>query len=234
MMTSLRKNEKQFLFIGFFFLLLLVIFVIMRPPIQIPHGSFLLLHTLLELFSIFVAFSIFIQAWITYSTHQTKYQYFIGLIFLAVGCFDLFHTITYKGMPFIINGEMTATRATWFWVIARITESIGVALFIVNTTKFSIIKRGFGLSVSLILISICASIILFIPDRLPVLLNESTGMTELKLVLEYIISTINVMTLIVLLKRYKNQAKYRFTSLDFCHPFNHDRRTFFHPLCSCI
>ena len=90
-MAALKKQEIQFIIFSIFALLLLFRFQMGHTSINVDH-HFLLLHTLLELFSIFVSFSVFVQAWTTYSTHRIKSQYFIGLVFLAVGCFDLVHT----------------------------------------------------------------------------------------------------------------------------------------------
>ncbi|MEK4700984.1 MASE3 domain-containing protein [Solibacillus sp. FSL R7-0668] len=198
-MAALRKQEIKFIIVAIFALLLLFRF-------QMAHISgdvdthFLLLHTLLELFSIFVSFSLFVQAWITYSTHRLKSQYFIGLVFLAVGCFDLAHTFTYKGMPFL-DDEFSATRATWFWIVARLIESVGTALFVFRPNQMLFIKRGAGLWGTILFVSICTTTILLVPEKLPVLLNEQ-GVTGLKVSLEYVISATIFITFMTLLIRY--------------------------------
>ncbi|WP_274307937.1 MASE3 domain-containing protein [Solibacillus daqui] len=203
-MAALKKQEINFIIFSIFALLLLFRFQMAHISADVDD-HFLLLHTMLELFSIFVSFSLFVQAWITYSTHRLKSQYFIGLVFLAVGCFDLAHTFTYKGMPFI-NDEFSATRATWFWIVARLIESIGVALFVFRPNQMLFIKRGWGLCVTVLIVSICTTIILTIPEQLPVLLNEQ-GVTGLKVSLEYVISTTIFITFIILLTRYIKESQ---------------------------
>lgn len=205
-MIDLKKPERLYLFI----VILSIILLIFHSKLDylsynLSDSSFLLLHTLLELFSIFVSFSIFVQSWSTFFTHKIKSQYFLGLIFLAVGCFDLVHTLTFRGMPFIVD-EFSAARATWFWIVARITESVGVAVFILMIERFSFKNRGFGLGILILFISICTSIILFLPEQLPMLIHETSGITPLKKSLEYVISIVNLLTFITLLKRYRKHS----------------------------
>lgn len=204
-MTRFKKSESRFLFISILSIILLIFHAnLAYLPYKLPNSSFLLLHTLLELFSIFVSFSIFVQSWSTFFTHRIKSQFFLGLIFLAVGCFDLVHTLTFRGMPFIVD-EFTTARATWFWIVARMTESFGVALFIAMPEKVSFQNRSFGLGISILFISICTSIILFLPEQLPMLIHETSGITSLKKFLEYAISIVNFLTFITLLKRYRKR-----------------------------
>lgn len=166
---------------------------------------FLFLHTIIELFSVFVSFSIFVQAWITYSTHRIKSQYFIGLVFFAVACFDLVHTFTYKGMPFY-DDEHAAARATWFWLLARFTESVGLALFIFRPTQLFVYNRIKGLAVTLTTVIILTAVVMYSPDKLPVLIDDN-GVTTLKVIIEYVISSLFLITFITLLIRYIREAR---------------------------
>lgn len=203
-MAAFKKQEFQFIIFAIFALVILFRFQIAHTDYNIDE-HFLLWHTLLEMFSVFVSISIFVQAWITYATHRIKAQYFIGLIFLTVGCFDLVHTLTYKGMPFI-DDEWSSARATWFWIVARLVESIGVALFVFRPNQLLFIKRDWGLGVTIVFASICAAIIITIPDKLPVLL-DAQGVTELKVSLEYVISTTIFITFASLLIKYIKELR---------------------------
>ncbi len=209
-MAALKKQEVKFIIFCIFALLLLFRFQLGHMSINVDK-HFLLLHTLLELFSIFVSFSLFVQAWVTYSTHRIKSQYFIGLVFLAVGCFDLAHTFAYRGMPFM-NDEFSANRATSLWIVARLVESMGVALFVFRPNQLLFIKRGWGLSVTILFVSICTTVILILPEQLPILLNEQ-GVTGLKVSLEYVISTTFFITFITLLTRYIKESQPTIDSL---------------------
>lgn len=201
--TPITMHERWFLLIVLFSLTLLGTSRIILNIISIDlhESTFLLLHTLLESFSIFVSFSIFIQAMITYAPKQRNTHLFIGIIFFAVGTYDLIHTLLYKGMPFM-NDEFAVARATWFWIIARLTECIGVGLAILFPLKFDIKKRWLSVTTTFIIVTIISSVIVIAPDRLPVLIGD-TGMTSLKVTLEYIISAILFVTMVVLLKQYR-------------------------------
>lgn len=198
-MIALKKQEIQFVIFILLSLLLLFRFQTGHTYTNIDT-HFLMLHTMLELFSIFVSFSLFVQAWATYPAYQIKSQYFIGLVFLTVGCLDLAHTFTYSGMPFI-NDAFSATRATWFWIVARLIESIGIALFVFRPNHMRFIRRGWSLGVAVVFVSICTTIIVAIPERLPVLI-DGQGVTNLKVSLEYVVSTIFFITFIILLTKY--------------------------------
>lgn len=202
MEPSIKKQELRYIVIAITALLFLFMirFSFLNSSIHFPNSSYLFVHTLLELFSIFVSLSIFVQARVTFSVNPN--YFFLGLIFLVVGCLDLFHTLGYKGMPFL-NDELAVARATWFWISARATESIGVALFILKPEKLVGKNRGIGIGIALLYLCICSSLIIFVPESLPVLFLEESGITPLKITLEYLITIINLTTFVVLLKRYR-------------------------------
>lgn len=204
---SLKNTERRYLAIGIFSILLLGFTRFLLKPylIEIEAPHFLLMHTLLEAFSIFVALSIFVQAIITYSPSSENNNFFLGLVFLAVGLFDVCHTLFYKGMPFL-NDEFAVSRATWFWVLGRATEGIGVCIAILFTHKLFITRLKLSVGIVLLGISIVAPIVIFGHDRLPVLFDPLTGLTAIKIRLEFLICSIMLLTLLVLIQRYRKGA----------------------------
>ena len=60
--------------------------------------SFLLFHVLIEIFSVIVAFTIFILAWNTRDKIHNSSLILLGAAYLAIGAVDLLHTLSYKGM----------------------------------------------------------------------------------------------------------------------------------------
>lgn len=203
-LNPLKNAEKRYLAVGLFsFLLIWFVRFFLEPSlIEIEAPQFLLMHTLLEAFSIFVALSIFVQAVITYSPSAKNSNYFIGLVFLAVGSFDMLHTLFYKGMPFL-DDEFAASRATWFWILGRLTEAIGVCLAVIFTRKMFITRCKCGVGIVLLGISILAPIVIFGHERLPILFDPSTGLTALKIRLEFLICSIMLLSLFVLVRRYE-------------------------------
>lgn len=202
--TSFKKQELWFLAIAITSLIVLLLFqfVIDSTSFQFLDKNFLLIYTLLELFSIYVSFSIFVLARVTFSINP--HYFFIGLLFLTVGSFDLLHTLTYKGMPFF-NDQFAITQATTFWIIARLTESIGLAIFILNPKLFLVKSLRISIGLTLIIISIISSIILIFTENLPVLVRETIGLTPLKIKLEYFIVITHLLSLTILLRKYRSR-----------------------------
>lgn len=198
-----KKIELRYILIGVISVLLLWFarFSLNHSAIEIEQPHFLFTHTLLEGFSIFVSYSIFIQSIVTYSSLTKNSNFFLGVIFLAVGTFDLFHTLFYRGMPYL-NDEFSVTRATSFWVLARLVESIGVLLAILLTKRLWIRKIKTVVGIVVIGIIVLSAIVITFPDKLPILFVEGSGMTNLKVRLEYFICFIIMLTLIILIKRY--------------------------------
>jgi hypothetical protein len=60
--------------------------------------NYLLFHSLSEIASILVMYSVFIVAWNTRRFLDNNYLLFIGIAYLFVGSIDLIHTLGYQGM----------------------------------------------------------------------------------------------------------------------------------------
>lgn len=80
----------------------------------------MLFHTLVELFSIVVAFAVFIVAWNSRRMQDNKYLHVVGLSYLFIGALDLFHTLTFKGMNIIPSYGYQANQ---FWIATRAMEA---------------------------------------------------------------------------------------------------------------
>ncbi|MEO5356431.1 MAG: ATP-binding protein [Nitrospirae bacterium YQR-1] len=156
--------------------------------------GYLVFHTFAEMFSIVIAFSIFIIAHNTRSYMQNNYLYFIGITYLFVGSLDALHTLAYKGMN-IIHGRPAATE---IWIATRYIESISllIAPFFLYKERIRpfLIYSVYTLITLLILTSI------FIWNNFPVCYVQGVGLTAFKKISEYIICSILVASLILLFK----------------------------------
>ncbi|HEY4696093.1 MAG TPA: MASE3 domain-containing protein, partial [Candidatus Hydromicrobium sp.] len=65
--------------------------------------SYLLYHNFVELFSIIIAFAIFIIAWNSKKFLDNNYLLFVGIAYLFAALLDLFHTLAYRGMGIFTN-----------------------------------------------------------------------------------------------------------------------------------
>lgn len=89
--------------------------------------SYLLFHSLAELFSIMIAFALFVVSWNTRGYTTEPNLLFLGIAYLFVGILDLFHTLSYKGMNIFIDYPFYANQ---LWVGARYMESLSLLVFV--------------------------------------------------------------------------------------------------------
>lgn len=163
---------------------------------------FLTWHIFLELSSIVMAFAVFAVTFYTFEESNRLRSMVIACTFLAVSLLDLFHTLSYKGMPTFLT-KSSAEKATTFWILARLTMACGMLMS--NLVPCDRKVRSFeGLWVfPTIAYSIFWLIIVnYYLDYLPTLFIEGKGLTPLKIYLEYLIILIQLVTAILFLRAY--------------------------------
>jgi len=145
--------------------------------------NYLLFHSIAEIFSILVAFSIFVIAWNARRLMDNNYFVFIGIAFLFVGLLDLAHTLVYPGMG-ILPGYGT-NEAAQLWIGARYLQSLSLLiapLFIGRRLRVNWLLLGYGVVTALLLVSI------FYWQNFPICFVEGAGLTTFKVISEYVIS----------------------------------------------
>ncbi len=164
----------------------------------IARHDYLLFHTLVELFSVIVAFSLFSITWNSRKMLDNQYLIIVGIAAFFIALLDLFHTITYKGMG-IIPG--TIYYANQFWIATRFLESITLLIGFLFLSKK--IKISFEL-LFVIYTIISGLIILSILQWkiFPVCYIEGVGQTHFKIYSEYIIIFILFLALFFLVKNH--------------------------------
>jgi len=156
--------------------------------------NYLLFHNLAELFSVLVAFLIFVLVWNTRHVLDNRYLLFIGIASLFSGVLDLVHTLAYKGMGVFPGYD--ANLATQFWIAFRALFSLSFLL-----APF-FIKRNINpektFTVYLLITSaVIAAIFL---GRFPDCYIEGKGLTPFKIIVEYVISAVFLLALGLLFK----------------------------------
>lgn len=144
--------------------------------------SYLLFHMLAELFSILIAFGIFIFSWHLRRFLDNKYLLFIGIAFLFVGGLDLIHALAYKGMG-VFEGY-GANLPTQLWISARAVQAL--SLFIAPFLLGRDIKPAAVLAV---FVAVSAVLLwsIFYSGAFPVCFVEGEGLTPFKKASEYVI-----------------------------------------------
>jgi len=164
--------------------------------------SYLLFHSLSEIFSIVVACGIFMIAWNSRQFLDNNYLLFIGIAYLFVGGLDLLHTLTYKGMGvFPAHG---ANLPTQLWIAARYIESFSLLiapLVLGRKLRSSFVLMGYFLVVVMLLASI------FHWRIFPDCFVEGIGLTPFKKSSEYIICLILICSIALLVRKQEEFDK---------------------------
>jgi signal transduction histidine kinase len=157
--------------------------------------DYLLFHSLVEIFSVLIAFGTFAIAWNCRRFMDNNFFLFLGIAYLFIGGLDLVHTLAYKGMG--VFPEFQTNLATQLWISSRYMESVSLLIApipIVRTIKKRSIFMAYILAVSLILCSI------FYWRIFPDCFVEGLGLTTFKKVSEYLISSILIGSIVLMFK----------------------------------
>ena len=162
----------------------------------ISFFNFLLFHSLVELSSTLIAFSIFIVAWNTRHLSRNNYLLLLGIFYLFIGFLDLLHALSYKGMG-VFHGY-GADLPTQLWISARYLESVALAVAPLYFTRRANIAVTFWICLTL-----CSLLILslFYWRNFPACYIDGTGLTPFKKGSEYVICCILAFGICHLIRR---------------------------------
>jgi PAS domain S-box-containing protein len=173
--------------------------------------NYLFFHTLVELFSIFVAYVVFLIVWKSRGRLENRALTFIGAAYFFVASIDLMHTLAYKGMG--VFPQFGSNLPTQLWIAARYMESLSLLvapLLLIDARKGSKNihlepvenSRFFWqvFSVYSVITSVCL-LSIFIFRNFPDSYVEGAGLTPFKIMSEYVICVILFFSLVVLYKR---------------------------------
>ncbi|UFS70101.1 ATP-binding protein [Geomonas sp. RF6] len=158
--------------------------------------SYLLFHSIVELFSIIVAASVFIITWKSVRYIKNPYLLMVGVASLFIGILDLLHTLSFKGMRIFLDYDYYANQ---LWVSARFLESLTLlAAFSLLYTKKRVDMRAAILGYALVTFFLIASI--FYWKIFPICFIEGQGLTPFKVYSEYVICGILIASLFLLMR----------------------------------
>jgi phosphoserine phosphatase RsbU/P len=204
-----KKRKYMYMFTVFVFLFLSFRLAYIAGELfgsDVDVALFLTWHNIFEFSSILVSFAVFVVTYYTYEQTGNLRSVFLGTVFLSMGIIDFFHTFSYKGMPeFFVSNMCCANRATTFWIIARLTGAAGffIAAFMPVSGKGRINKRLFVLP-ALVFCTAAFISVMYFPQVLPPMYIEGEGLTDIKIILEYII--IAFLAAAIIMYAYKNKG----------------------------
>ncbi len=150
--------------------------------------SYLLFHSLAELFSVIVASGTFVLAWNGRRFIQNGYLMVLGVAYGFVAALDLLHTLAYRGMG-VFQG-FDADLPTQLWVAARYVESLSL---LVALTFLKRPVRPVVLFAVYLAVTIALGLSIFVWRVFPPCFIEGQGgLTPFKIGSEIVISTILV------------------------------------------
>jgi len=208
---SNKRFEKRFMIIVIplaisFPLLTLVIHNYLESLIEFNNilRNSLAIHTIIELSSVLVSIFIATLGWMTFRFKMSKKRLLYSSLFLAIGLFDFLHTFYIQGMPFLFI-EGTIAKTGWFWMVARLTESLGILTIILMTDRIILKKcRSIYFAMSLTYVTALSTIIFTWGEQLPALFTEDT-ITTLKIILGYGLGVIHLLALFIIGYQTKKQ-----------------------------
>jgi signal transduction histidine kinase len=145
--------------------------------------SYLLFHSITEVFSIVIAASVFMISWNSRAYPGARPFVVLGIGFLFVAFIDLIHTLSYKGMGVLPDGQDYATK---LWVAGRAVQVLATLAFAIllrlrRTIPSAVIFSVFaGMTVVLLLT-------IFAWGVFPLCLVEGRGVTPFKIASEYVL-----------------------------------------------
>ncbi|MGM0606383.1 MAG: MASE3 domain-containing protein [Halobacteriota archaeon] len=175
--------------------------------------NYLLFHSLVELFSILVAFAVFVVAWNARERIENNFLAVLGIGYLFIGGVDLLHTLAYDGMG--VFPDAGADLPTQLWIFGRFLEAgtllVAGVFGVATATDRDRISRwdrppvwllvgSYGVVVTLGLISI------FVLDVFPTTFVEGDGLTPFKIRSEYAIIVVLAIVLALLFGQRRSFA----------------------------
>jgi PAS domain S-box-containing protein len=142
--------------------------------------NYALYHTTVELFSVVVAFGVFMITWSARRVMDNGYFLFLGIAYLFVGVLDLCHAVAHPGISAFASDDLNI--AVQLWIGARALEALSLL------TAPMALRRQLKPSVLfLVYATVCTFLLasIFHWDLFPVCFDAPGGATPFKRLTEY-------------------------------------------------
>ena len=165
---------------------------------------YLPLHSLVEVASVVVSFSIFALYWNASRERRDAQAAFIGAGFLAVAILDSLHTLSFPGMPDFITPS-SVDKGIWYFLSARLWAAtvLLAAAMIPPGSRAWVLGRWPLLTVNLAVAAAVFVLVSFFPSWLPAMFVPGTGLTPLKIGLEYLVVIVSGLAAMLYFRSYQ-------------------------------
>ncbi len=166
-------------------------------------ATYLAWHNLFELSGVVACIAIFLISYYTYDQKKNLRVILLGTFMLLTGILDVFHMLSYKGMPAFFVENLTANRATTFWIAARLVSGAGFLIIsLLSEVKKCTVKKEFFTAAALLTAISVGIVSTWFPSYLPVMYIEGIGLTTIKKLLEYFIMLMLIIASAGFLNKY--------------------------------
>jgi serine phosphatase RsbU (regulator of sigma subunit) len=163
--------------------------------------SYLLFHTLAELFFAIVAVSIFVVAWVMRDYLDDDFPLFLGIALLATVVLRVVHTVDYAGVGIVESPD--ADQATQLWVAAGFVLSVSflvAPLWAAKRMRLLLVVGVYGVVDVLVLLSV------YRWKVFPTCYVPGSGLTDFKRISEYVICLVFAASFVTLY-RYRERIR---------------------------
>lgn len=130
-MTQLTQRSRRVALVAGSVALFALVSALALPRIRLfggyASGEMLVLHLLLEMFSVVVSVLVVVMAWQAFTEEQQRASSALIYGFSVVAGADLIHAVSYAGMPNLFSPASTE-KAIFFWFMGRGFELLAVGL----------------------------------------------------------------------------------------------------------
>ncbi len=157
--------------------------------------SYLLFHSLIEIVTVSIAFMLFIFSWNTRGYLVNNYLRILGTGYAFIGLIDLAHTLTYKGIN-VFEGY-GANLPTQLWIAARYLQAVTLC-----AAPFFIKRKLSDRPVlAVYTTAVMALMGIVFSGNFPDCFIEGKGLTSFKIISEYLITAILLVSLYLLYRK---------------------------------
>lgn len=168
----------------------------------VTPNTFLLWHNSSELIAVLVSLLVFVSGYRALTSDRVGAIRLLAVAFLGVGLLDLLHMLSYVGMPDAITPN-SPHKSMFFWLAARLTAALALLAYVSLPPVLKVRKAPLrlGMAAILSLVGVVAWLGLWPPAQMPPLFIPGTGLTPLKVGLEWTVVAILLLALVLLLRR---------------------------------
>ena len=199
---GIRENALK---IGIYEILVWIIIVTLLYLISLKN--YLLFHTVVKLFSVYIAYVIFLIVWKSRTRLENRYLLILGVSYFFVGSIDFLSTLAFHGMGIFPGFDTNLTAQ--LEIVARFLESVSflvAPLFLIHAGENqkgnfrTLESASFAWKVFLIYaaVTVTCLVSIFFSQNFPVSYIQSSGFTQFKVTSGYLISFLFLCSLFLL------------------------------------